>query len=127
MNRNKALIAAALVFSLTLFFSNCDKKVGMREGTTPPPAASFCDTITYAKHIKPIIDANCATPGCHVQGGTGNGDLTTYSGVSAKVQSGSFKNRVFDSPSNPMPQSGMLPQNQLNIIKCWLDKGALND
>lgn len=127
MNKRKLLASTILVITLGLFLSNCDKKVGKLEGNTPPPAVGFCDTITFAKHIKPIINANCAIPSCHVSGGAGNGDLTTYSGLLVKVNNGSFKNRVFDSPNNPMPTSGKLPQKQLDLIKCWLDKGALND
>lgn len=127
MNKKNTLLTVTLFSSLLLLLSNCDKKIGKREAATTPPPVGFCDTITYAKHIKPIIDNNCATPGCHVSGGSGNGDFTGYSGVLTKVNNGSFKNRVFDSPNNPMPASGMLPQKQLDLIKCWLDKGALNN
>lgn len=121
------VLTAGLFLSLVLVLSNCDKKVGKRPGTTPPPPVGFCDTITFAKHIKPIIDASCATPGCHVNGGGGSGDFTVYANILSKVNAGSFKMRVFDSPQNPMPASGMLPQKQLDLIKCWLDKGALNN
>lgn len=127
MNRFKFFVCCTVACCSALIFYACDKKVGELPKAPPPPAPGFCDTITFAKHIKPIIDQSCATPGCHVQGGGGSGDFATYSGVSAKVQTGSFKNRVFDSPNNPMPPSGKLPQAQLNLIKCWLDKGALNN
>lgn len=127
MNKKSSVLLSTAVLSLLLLFGSCDKKVGLREGTVAPAPVGFCDTITYGKHIKPIIDANCATAGCHVQGGTGLGDFSVYSGVKDKVQSGKFKERVFDSPNNPMPATGQLPQAQLNVIKCWLDKGALND
>lgn len=127
MNKKITVLSTFLIFSLALLVSNCDKKVGKREGNAPPPPPGACDTITYAKHIKPIIDAKCATPGCHITGGAGNGDFTTHSGVLSKVGTGAFKLRVFDSPTNPMPQSGQLPQTELNLIKCWLDKGAPND
>ena len=105
-------------------FSNCDKKVG-KAGIVYVPLN--CDTITYAKNVKPIIDLNCAKSGCHVTG-FANGDYTTYQGVYAKVAAGTFKLRVFDSPSNPMPQDkGMLPSLELSILRCWLNNGAPNN
>jgi len=124
MNKTKLLLTSSTLAALFIFFISCDKKVGKLPVVVPPPVtAGFCDTITYNKHIKPIIASNCSTPGCHVQNG-GPGNFTLFGELSAKIGSGKFKNRVFDSPSSPMPASGMLPAAQLAIIKCWLDKGA---
>jgi hypothetical protein len=141
MNKLTLILAGATCIS-ALAFVACDKKVGKLpgenngQGTTtspPPPPVGFCDTITYNKHIKKIIAANCAIPTCHVPGGSGNGDFTSHSGVSAKVSSGMFKMRVFDPPAGdpslmpPPANGGKLPQAQLDLIKCWMDKGAPND
>lgn len=126
MNKKNLLTSTALIITLGLFMGNCDKKVGKLEGSAPPPVG-LCDTITFTKHIKPIIEQNCSTIGCHVSGGSGNGDFTSFSELKSKVTAGTFKLRVFDSPNNPMPASGKLPQKQLDVIQCWLDKGALND
>lgn len=112
------------LFFICVILSNCDKKVG-KAGIVYVPLN--CDTITYNKNVKPIIDVNCAKSGCHVTG-FANGDYTTYQGVYAKVANGTFKLRVFDSPGNPMPQdNGMLPSLELSVLQCWLNKGAPND
>lgn len=134
MNNSKLILAGSaciLFFAITV---SCDKKVGkVPVENTPPPAAGFCDSITYNKHIKKIIASSCAVPNCHVQGGSGNGIFTDYAGVSAKISSGSFKYKVFDLPATdpgimpPVSNGGKLPQSKLDSIKCWLDKGGLND
>jgi hypothetical protein len=128
MNKRYGMLTCTIFIVMIALLSNCDKKVGKVPVTTAPttPTVGQCDSITFAKHIKPIINSNCAIPGCHTAGYV-NGDFTTYAGLETKVTSGKFKLRVFDSPGDPMPASGMLPQSQLNIIKCWLDKGHPNN
>jgi hypothetical protein len=117
-----------VLFFLLAVLVACDKKVGKIPTTAPatPAPANFCDSIKFNKYIKTIITSNCATPGCHTSGFP-SGDFTGYTGIKIKVDNGTFKTRVFNSPSNPMPQNGMLPQGQLDSIKCWLDRGSPND
>jgi hypothetical protein len=121
--RSMFLLGGFCCFLAVLFITGCDKKVAKQ--AVVAPAAIKCDTIEFNKNIKPIIDLKCATPGCHVSTFT-SADFTGYSGLNAKVTGGQFKNRVF-SASAPMPPSGKLPQNQLDIIQCWLDNGAPNN
>lgn len=78
----------------------------------------------YASNIKPIIDGNCLSSGCH-NGGSTHGDFTTYAGVKAKVDNGSFDNRVIQQKN--MPLGGSLSIDQLKKIKCWLNSGAPNN
>jgi hypothetical protein len=121
MNKRSIFLFGGFCFSLMLLLIiGCDKKVAKQAVVTP--ASIKCDTITFNKHIEPIINFNCAIPGCHVSGFS-SGDFTSYAGLNVKVTGGQFKNRVF-SASAPMPPSGKLPQNQLDIIQCWLDSGA---
>lgn len=84
---------------------------------------SFCDTtaVTFSANVRPIIQSNCAVPGCHVSGGSGPGDFTTYSGLAGKVQDGSFADRVF--VQRNMPPSGALGSCDQNILKNWVDAG----
>jgi hypothetical protein len=124
---NKRLLLSLTSFCI-LLLAACIKDVGkpVQTATTPPPVG-FCDTIKYNKHIKPIIMSNCSTTGCHVSGGTGPGDFTIFTELKDKVTNGKFKARVIDADPSPMPAAGQLPAAQLNIIKCWLEKGANND
>jgi len=127
MTKTKFFATTALFSTFILLLFACDKKVGKlpQAPVNPPVTAAFCDSITYTKHIKPIITANCATAGCH-SSGSSFGDYSSFGGIQTKVNSGAFANRVFNK-DNPMPASGLLPQAQRDVIKCWLDKGAPNN
>jgi hypothetical protein len=78
----------------------------------------------YASNIKPIIEGNCLSSGCH-NSGSKNGDFTTYEAIKIKVDNGSFNSRVIQ--EKDMPLSGSLSIDQLKKIKCWLNSGAPNN
>ncbi len=116
-----------LLFSIFVI-SSCSKYVGLDPTLQPKPFTLNCDSVKYSKHIKPIIDTKCATPGCHVGGGSGNGVFTDYNGVNAKVLNGTFKASVIDGVPRIMPQGGpRLHDTLIAKIKCWLDAGAPNN
>jgi hypothetical protein len=89
-----------------------------------PPS---CDTsvTTFSATIEPIIQARCATPGCHVPGGTGPGDFTSYSGMQPALQDGSFESQVL--VNKVMPPTGALSSCDLNQIQRWVNNGAQNN
>lgn len=89
------------------------------------PTGCVTTNVTYAQTIDPIIQSRCATPGCHVSGGSAPGDFATYAGVQASVSDGTFKAVVIDSRS--MPPTGALSACDLNKIQVWLNAGALNN
>jgi hypothetical protein len=88
---------------------------------------SFCDTtaVTYATKVMPIMQGSCAIPGCHVPGGTGPGDFTTYTGVKAKVDNGTFRTVTIVNKS--MPPSGPLSTCEQQHLETWLNAGAPNN
>jgi hypothetical protein len=116
---NVVFLCASLMFVLLL--TNCDKQIGkVEKATTPKPGA--CDTITYTKHIQPILASSCglSSSGCHGSVGAG-GDLNNYAQVKAIGESGKIKNRVIDGVPSVMPLGGpKLPQTQLDLIQCWI-------
>lgn len=79
---------------------------------------------SYSADVKPIIDGNCLSSGCH-GAGSANGDFTTYAGLKAKVDNGSIDNRVIQ--QRTMPINGSLAMDDLKKIKCWLNSGASNN
>lgn len=89
--------------------------------------STYCDTtlVTYATKVVPIIQANCATPGCHVNGGQGSGDFTNYAGVKAKVDNGEFQADVF--VNKTMPPSSSMSSCDIQVLKIWVDHGAPNN
>lgn len=87
---------------------------------------SFCDTVntTYANTIEPIIQGNCAVPGCHVTGGTGTGDFTQFNTVLEKVNNGSLLTLI---KAGTMPPSAPLRSCQIAQIEKWIANGAQNN
>lgn len=80
---------------------------------------SSCDTITYSKHIQPLMDTYCAYSGCHSSNNSPRVPLTTYSEVS--LQAASIDNHVFT--LQDMPLGGTMSAAELQQLRCWLDNG----
>jgi hypothetical protein len=128
------LILSTAVF--TIILSACTKNNFEKEHppvVTQPPIANptptptsrdTCnDSIRYNPDIKRILNSNCATPGCHVQGAQ-DPDLSTYS--LAKIKAERIKIRVCD--DKDMPTAGPLTSAcDLDKIKSWVAQGALEN
>lgn len=82
------------------------------DGAVPPPT-----NVTYTANIKSLLDASCATSGCHVGGGTAP-DLSAYAGAS----SGGPRSQVRIA-AGTMPPSGALSASNKALFKAWVDAG----
>ena len=86
--------------------------------------------VTYNSQVRKIIEKRCAISGCHVNG-FHPGDYTSYAGVKKNVDSGKFKLRVFGNsqipPTMPPFSKPQLGEEELQILKCWLDQDALEN
>jgi len=86
---------------------------------------------SYQNDIKPIIEANCTLDGCH------NGDNDGAYGqnrnwlVFENVQNNSLniKNRINRDPTAVgfMPKEGSITADEIAMITCWVDNGAMNN
>jgi len=112
---------------IILLMMSCEKKVGKLPAATTPLPVSACDTITYVKHIKPIIDLKCSTtPACHVGPSPSGGVfLETYTQVKAQADNNRIKARVLDENPSIMPPAPNSPltASEKNLLQCWLDNG----
>lgn len=85
-----------------------------------------CETegMRYTEDIKPIIDANCATAGCH--SGNTSRPMNTYEAVRDYALDGSLVTRINLPASNPqsMPPSGPLDDCTIEKITAWVNDGA---
>lgn len=88
---------------------------------------AVCETtgVTWSTMVQPLIQARCATSGCHVSGGLGPGDFTQYANVKAKVDDGRFQAEVIQAGS--MPPSGRLAPCDIQKLQVWIDAGAPNN
>lgn len=124
MNKRIVFVSAGFILALSIVFS-CRKDVAKLASAAPAPlTADKCDTITYTKHISPIIQSNCATGSlCHGAGAS-QVNLTSYSLVKSIADNGKLKSYAIDGTPEIMPKGGpKLPQNQLDLIQCWLNNG----
>lgn len=106
-----------------------------------PPVA----TVSYATDVQPIFNTDCA--GCHTNGGA-NGGLDLSEGVShahlVGIPSPSFGTvRVVagepdssflyqkltgnQSDGSPMPPTGLLPADKQELVRVWIEEGALDN
>lgn len=76
---------------------------------------------SYANDIKPILDTYCNFSGCH---GACNGttDWTKFNNVWDRAENIRNPTGVRN-----IPPIGELTQDQINMIACWVDDGALNN
>ena len=109
------LLCACIIYLMMA----CDKKTAK---PTPPIVVSKCDTISFAKHIKPIVDVKCI--GCHNETFTG-ANYKLYQDLKEKALNGKLKGYVIDGVPKIMPLGeSQLPQAQLDLILCWINNGA---
>ncbi len=141
MNKKQILFIGTFCLAILVIFVSCDKKVGKPDtgttttttgatttsGSTTGGGPTGCDTVTFAKHIKPIIDSKCGSAtGCHTGTAPSAGLLlSSYDDVKAQGQGGRIKARVIDANPSAMPPDGSptLTSLQKSMITCWLNNG----
>ena len=106
------------VFMVLLVFVNSCSSDSDDDLMNPVPTGK----ITYDKHIKPVITANCL--GCHGNPTANNApfSLTTYNEV--KARSAGILNAI---SAGIMPPSGKLPQATINAVDQWVKDGLLEN
>ena len=111
-----------LIFAMTacLFLVNCSNSGGDDLSGIPDPNG----TVTYNGSVKAIIDNNCTQ--CHGNP-TLNGAPTSYvTYMQVKNGVNGILNRI-NNVSNPMPQSGLMPIANRELIQKWKDDGLLEN
>jgi hypothetical protein len=118
---------------LIVFFNACssDELEEMEEDEEEEMMEEMFDCegvdVSYTMDIVPIINETCALSGCHVSGGSGNGDFSTYAGLKAKADNGSLESRALIQMNMPPSNSSgptSLSDSQKLIIACWIQDGA---
>lgn len=103
----------AVVAVVALMFSACKKDSVSCTGTAK----------SFATDANPVIQATCATSGCHSTGSSsGPGALVTYTQIFNSKST--IKSQV---SSGAMPQGSTLTSAQKEAIVCWIDQGAPNN
>ncbi len=112
----KLVLLAALS---TLIFTSCTFEKA-------EPFVEECpDAVLFQTQVKPFVDAKCVT--CHVSGGTGTGDFTVFSEFQARALNGVLHDKVFVAKSMPPGGNPQLTEGELQLLKCWIKQGALDN
>ncbi len=103
-------------------------------GQKAPPKKSKADAVNYYRDIEPILNANCV--GCHqaamaagglrldapeslLQGGASGPAV-----IPGKAQRSLLYSRLTDTTAKRMPPVGMVTEEQLAMIRAWINLGA---
>lgn len=81
----------------------------------------------YTAEIKPILDANCATSGCHSGSNPAKGiGLADYTDASAASANKNFLGAIQQlSGYIKMPkEADKLSDNEIKLIYCWIENGS---
>lgn len=116
----KKILVLAGAISM-VFIGSCSKD----KEKDADPCAYEASQLKYNGLIKDIINTRCASDGaCHgtPQGPNAGGEYINYSQVKAKVDNGSFANRVF--VLKDMPQGSSLDECELKKLQDWVNAGA---
>ena len=105
-----------------------------RPGQKAPPSKPKAETVNYYRDIEPILNESCVS--CHqaamaagglrldapenlLQGGASGPAV-----IPGKAQRSLLFTRLTDTTAKRMPQVGMLTEEQLAMIRAWINLGA---
>ncbi|MBX7183082.1 MAG: hypothetical protein K1X82_13300 [Bacteroidia bacterium] len=106
--------------------------------TTNPIDTLVCDTcpegvVSFSEDIQPIFNSQCAQAGCHDAATHEEGlVLNTYQNIMAttdiaeKGLGSDVWEALNETGDDMMPPNGPLSNDQLNLIKAWIQQGAQN-
>lgn len=78
------------------------------------------ETVTYEMGARDIINFSCATVGCHVAGGDGVGDYSSYSSMRSWLTDEFFKKVVLDGSMPPIGSPELTDQDR-EALQCWIE------
>lgn len=81
--------------------------------------------VSYQNDIKPILEANCIKSGCHNGDNGAQRNWSVFANVKAKASGIKTRTGNKSMPADIAPTG--LPQNQIDLIACWVDDGALDN
>ncbi|ASS48877.1 MAG: hypothetical protein A3D31_05935 [Candidatus Fluviicola riflensis] len=86
------------------------------------------DTVSFAAKIEPLINANCATSGCHDATTAESGyDFTTHQSIADNAEI-MYNAMSWQPGTAPMPDGGdQLTDSLIQQFSCWMSQGKLNN
>lgn len=123
LSSNKYVLGAVFA-GLILSCYSCKKS----EDTNYADAATCTSTPTYTADVAPILNASCATPGCHNASSKRDGiDLSTYASAKSEFTKSNTALASVHHASGvkAMPQGqSKLSDASINKLDCWVKNGC---
>lgn len=118
------LILSCFVTLGSITWYSCVKDVAK---IAAPLSQAYCDTTDhrYSTVILPMMQAHCATPGCHDGSGGAPLNLNNYDELKIFYDNGTLQQRVIT--LKDMPPAAPLPDSLIRKLSCWMDDGAPNN
>ena len=115
----KYISVVCAVSIAAIFFSSC---VYDKAELIVVPPISACDTIspTFSADVQPLIVSRCANYECHDLSFSGGYAFFEYADIKAAIEKIEQQIVVLKT----MPKDGTLTEDEINIIKCWIESGA---
>ena len=105
----------AIGVTISVISIQCTKK------TETTKVASTCNPlISFSNTVKPVLDRNCNTAGCH------DDQVITALNTFQIVHDGAAQIRLSIS-TGKMPKNRTMTDADKNAIFCWIDNGAKNN
>ena len=121
MRRTSVIRIKAVCFVLVLIYSGC-----AYDNAEELNGKQDCESesISFSNDIAPLISANCAIAGCHVNGQQ-LPTLENYQQISQNAQT--IKTKTGNGTMPPDGSGKSLTLEEINQIACWVDSGTQNN
>lgn len=89
------------------------------------------EIVTYESGPQAIMIKSCSYSGCHVTGFS-SGDFSSYSGMKSRLDNGAFEEWVIEDRRMPPADAPdgkpkFLTEDEILVLKCWVDGGYLEN
>ncbi len=141
--KNSSFILVGAFLAMSIIISCKHETVFSLEnangGTTPIPGSTGvtcnADSVYFANSILPLINAGCATSGCHDAVSHAEGvTLTTYAKIKSYVNAGNATgSKLYQvliktgSERMPLPPLPAFTSAQIALVQKWINQGAKNN
>lgn len=118
-------VLSTLVMLLFVAFWSCTKELGVIPKEPEKPVEA-CDTITYTKHIRPLVELRCRS--CHnpaLPSNPAGQDLANHQDLQDLVNNGKLRYVIFEATgTQKMPQGYELSAEEKSLIDCFIRNGG---
>ena len=124
LNSRKGNWPGIFIVMISVLAGSCyyDKEELLYPGSNQPAA---CATVTasFSADVFPLITSKCAISGCHDATASGGMIFQSYNQISAAKDMINIQAVI----QRTMPETGPLPDAEVNILRCWIEGGGLNN